>query len=75
VVRIRVEGRRITYWAEDARGEPLPERELSVAAQGVVLGERTRVGGRTAVQLRVGAGSVSVSDLATGVTAVAEVRP
>jgi hypothetical protein len=75
VVRIRVEGRRITYWAEDARGEPLPERELSVAAQGVVLGERTMVDGRSAVQLRGGAGSVSVSDLATGVTAVVEVRP
>ena len=76
-VRLKVEGTRVTFWLEDASGQVLRGRRVHVALS---AGERDAVveapDGRSHFTVR-GARpvSVSVADVATGVTALAEVRP
>ncbi|MFY0521950.1 hypothetical protein ACN28I_01630 [Archangium gephyra] len=75
-VRLKVEGARVTFWMEDASGRVLEGREAHVALS---------AGQRSAVEVKEGRGSfvvthdgpvsVSVADVATGVTALTEVRP
>jgi hypothetical protein len=75
-VRLKVEGPRVTFWMEDASGRVLEGREAHVALS---------AGQRSAVEVKEGRGSfvvthdgpvsVSVADVATGVTALTEVRP
>lgn len=78
-VRLQVEGSRVTYWAEDLRGNVLPQRPLHVALssgrQETV--EKLRDGKTrfTVAGARPGRVSVSVADVQTGMTAVAEVKP
>ncbi len=75
-VRLEVAGSRVTYWVEDASGEVLTGRDVFVSLSS---GERTDAvtqEGRTSFTVRAtGPVSVSVADVATGVTALAEVRP
>ncbi|MFL5356240.1 hypothetical protein [Archangium sp.] len=75
-VRLKVEGPRVTFWMEDASGRVLEGREAHVSLS---AGERTPVevkDGRGSFRvLHEGPVSVSVADVATGVTALAEVRP
>lgn len=74
-VRIQVEGRRVTYWAEDLTGRILT-RDLALSVTGAEAGARSVAKGRTSFTLQGhGPAQVSVSDLETGVTAVAEVPP
>jgi hypothetical protein len=75
-VRLVVEGRRVTYWVEDARGRVLTDRPVHVVLS---AGRQEAVEvreGRTRFSVS-GAGrvSVSVADVKTGMTAVAEVKP
>jgi len=75
-VRLKVDGARVTYWMEDATGRVLEGREAHVWLS---------AGDKSAVEVKDGRGSflvkhtgplsVSVADVATGVTAIAEVRP
>jgi hypothetical protein len=76
-IRMRVSGRRVTYWAEDPSGALLRGRALTRATAGGTAGEPTERDGRFSVDVSPAAGpaSVSVTDDATGVTAVAEVAP
>ena len=77
-VRLLVEGRRVTYWIEDAQGRVLTDRPvhvvLSSGRQEAVDSRegRTRFSVTGATGARV---SVSVADVKTGMTAVAEVKP
>ncbi len=76
LVRLVVEGRRVTYWLEDMAGRVLEERPVHVALS---AGERgpvqVRQGRSSFTVEHEGPVSVSVADRATGITAVAEVRP
>jgi hypothetical protein len=75
-VRLKVEGTRVTYWVEDARGHVLEGRKVHVALSGGERVDEEVRGGRTSFTVRAGVPvGVSVADVATGVTAVAEVRP
>ncbi|ATB48728.1 hypothetical protein [Corallococcus macrosporus] len=75
-VRLTVSGTRVTYWVEDANGQVLPGREVFVSLTGGERVEARVEGGRTSFTVRApGPVSVSVADVATGVTALAEVRP
>ncbi|NMO14074.1 hypothetical protein HPC49_07605 [Pyxidicoccus fallax] len=75
-VRLRVEGTRVTYWVEDARGQVLEGREVHVALSGGERVDEEVRDGRTSFTVRAaGPVGVSVADVRTGVTAVAEVRP
>ena len=75
-VRMQVAGPRVTYWVEDASGQVLSGRNVFVSLS---TGERTdevTKEGRTSFTVRAaGPVSVSIADVATGVTALAEVRP
>jgi hypothetical protein len=77
-VRLQVEGSRVTYWVEDLRGKVLANRPVHVALssgrqEAVEVREgRTRF---TIAGARPGRVSVSVADVQTGMTAVAEVKP
>ncbi|EPX57156.1 hypothetical protein D187_006910 [Cystobacter fuscus DSM 2262] len=75
-VRLKVDGARVTYWMEDATGRVLEGREAHVWLS---AGEKSAVeveGGRGSFVVKnPGPLSVSVADVATGVTAMAEVRP
>ncbi|HEX8703005.1 MAG TPA: hypothetical protein VF815_29480, partial [Myxococcaceae bacterium] len=77
-VRLQVEGRWVTYWVEDAQGRVLPDRPvhvvLSAGRQEAVESRegRTRFSVSGTSVARV---SVSVADVKTGMTAVAEVKP
>ncbi|NTX01912.1 hypothetical protein [Myxococcus sp. CA040A] len=75
-VRLRGEGARVTYWLEDSRGHVLEGRAVHVAlSDGTREGEEVREG-RTSFTVRsTRPVSVSVADVATGVTALIEVRP
>ena len=75
-VRLEVDGPRVTYWVEDASGQVLPGRDVFVSlSEGERMDEVSREG-RTSFTVRAaGTVSVSVADVATGVTALAEVRP
>ncbi|MFP2909927.1 WD40 repeat domain-containing protein [Pyxidicoccus sp. 3LFB2] len=75
-VRLKVEGTRVTYWVEDARGQVLEGRRVHVALSGGERVEEVVEGGRTSFTVRApGPVGVSVADVSTGVTALAEVRP
>ncbi|HSP77215.1 MAG TPA: Ig-like domain-containing protein, partial [Myxococcaceae bacterium] len=75
-VRLKVEGRRVTYWVEDAAGRVLEGRQvhvwLSAGGKGLV---QVQEGRSSFTVTHEGPVSVSVADVATGVTALAEVRP
>ncbi|MET0401762.1 MAG: hypothetical protein ABW123_05130, partial [Cystobacter sp.] len=76
-VRLKVEGARVTYWMEDGAGRVLVGRQAHVSLS---AGERGPVveaeGGRSSFVVKhTGPLSVSVADVATGVTALAQVRP
>ncbi|NOJ77345.1 hypothetical protein [Myxococcus xanthus] len=75
-VRLTVSGTRVTYWVEDANGQVLTGREVFVSLTGGQRAEERVEEGRTSFTVRApGPVSVSVADVATGVTALAEVRP
>lgn len=75
-VRLQVDGARVTYWVEDAKGQLLPERRVHVWQSAGTRGEEeVRDGRRSFVVRAAGPVSVSVADVQTGVTALAEVRP
>ncbi len=77
-VRIQVEGARVTWWIEDPRGQVLRDRPAHVVLSSgrpeavEVRDGRTRF---TVVGAGPGRVSVSVADVQTGMTAVAEVKP
>ncbi|WP_434391642.1 hypothetical protein [Melittangium boletus] len=75
-VRLQVEGARVTYWMEDAEGRVVAGRAayvwLSEGERGPVEVKDGRTSFVVTGATRV---SVSVADVATGVTALAEVRP
>jgi len=75
-VRIKVEGRSVTYWVEDPEGAVLSGRDVRVSLSSGSRSSGTTAEGRTTFKLE-GAGpvTVSVADAATWVTAVAEVGP
>ncbi|WP_407667510.1 hypothetical protein [Myxococcus dinghuensis] len=75
-VRLRVDGARVTYWLEDAKGQVLTGREVHVAQSSGSRDALESHDGRTSFTVRSDRPvSVSVADVATGVTALAEVRP
>ncbi len=76
-VRVRVEGARVTCWAEDPSGNVLKERPLHVALSEGEKGDLSVQDGLTRFTVHGAKGpvSVSVADVRTGVTAVEEVRP
>ncbi len=75
-VRLKVEGTRVTYWVEDARGQVLQGRRVHVALSGGERVDEAVRDGRTSFTVRAsGPVGVSVADVSTGVTALAEVRP
>jgi hypothetical protein len=77
-VRLRVDGAQVTYWVEDARGRVLEGRALHVVlSSGRKEGVQAREGRVRFTVVGAGPGrvSVSVADVQTGITAVAEVKP
>ena len=75
-VRIKVDGRSVTYWVEDPEGAILPGRDVRVSLSAGSRSTGSTAGGRTTFTLEgQGPVTVSVADAATWVTAVAEVRP
>jgi hypothetical protein len=75
-VRLRVEGARVTYWVESPSGELLKGRPVQVEVSGGSRGEVTESEGRSSFAVAgVARATVSVADVATGVTALAEVKP
>jgi hypothetical protein len=74
-VRLQVRGREVSYWIEDARGQLLSGREVSIAlSSGEQRREKTSRG-RSVVKVPASGAAVSISDVLTGVTAVTEVKP
>ncbi|HET9452590.1 MAG TPA: hypothetical protein VFO83_16990, partial [Aggregicoccus sp.] len=73
VERLRPGRHQVTYWVEDAAGRLLEGREVHVELHAGSAGPRETSAGRTRFTVD-GAGpvSVSVADVATGVTALAE---
>ncbi|MHB8877189.1 MAG: hypothetical protein ACYC8T_26120 [Myxococcaceae bacterium] len=75
-VRLRVTGRTVSFWVEDAQGVVLSGRPTAVALSGGKHGPISQQAGRSSFTLSIdGPTTVSVSDVATGVTALAEVVP
>jgi hypothetical protein len=75
-VRVAIAGREVTWWAEDAAGRILPNRQLAVHVEGAQLGRSRQVDGRTSAMLAGRArAQISVADVETGITAIAEVPP
>jgi hypothetical protein len=78
IVRLQVDKARVMYWVEDLRGHVLTDRPMHVVLssghqESVEVREgRTRF---TVVGAQPGRVSVSVADVRTGMTAVAEVKP
>ncbi len=74
-VRLKVDGRSVTYWVEDPEGAVLPGRDVRVSLSSGTRSQGTTSEGRTTFKVE-GSGpvTVSVADAATWVTAVAEVR-
>ncbi len=73
-VRIVVTGRQVTYWAETPNGDSVVTRRLSLSVQGAEVSHTQSVGARTTVVLAGRApATVSVSDVESGVTALATV--
>jgi hypothetical protein len=78
LVQLQVEGARVTYWVEDLKGQVLPGRAVHVALSSGHAAATESHEGRTRFTLAGTQGvpvSVSVADVATGVTALAEVKP
>lgn len=75
VVQFTVKGRTVTYWVEDPRGKILEDRAVAVNVLGAQIAGTRREGARTSVTLSAAPAQLSVSDVATGVTGVAEVTP
>jgi hypothetical protein len=75
-VRIKVEGRSVTYWVEDPEGAVLGGRDVRVSLSSGSRSAGTTADGKTTFKLE-GSGpvTVSVADAATWVTGVAEVQP
>jgi hypothetical protein len=77
-VRLQVEGTHVTYWVEDLQGHVLADRPVYVALSSGRQEAVETHDGRTRFTV-AGAGpgrvSVSVADVKTGMTAVAEVKP
>ena len=75
-VRVQVTGHQVTYWVEDPKGKVLPEREVAVTLSGGSRGGSQVKKGRTSFTVTAAEPvTVSVADVQTGVTALAEVRP
>jgi hypothetical protein len=75
-VRLRVEGRHVRCWAEDAQGQLLPDRPLLISLSGGTRTAETKEAGVTSFEVQgSGAVTVSVADRETGVTALAEAKP
>ncbi|WP_342374500.1 hypothetical protein NVS55_24460 [Myxococcus stipitatus] len=75
-VRLLVDGTRVTYWVEDASGKVLDGRQVHVALSSGAREAQEVRDGRTSFTVRAERPvSVSVADVDTGVTALAEVRP
>jgi hypothetical protein len=75
-VRLAIAGRDVTWWAEDAHGRLLGDRKLAVHVEGGDLGRTRRVDGRTSATVAGrGRAQISVADVETGVTAIAEIPP
>lgn len=75
-VRLQVDGARVTYWVEDAKGQVLADRRVHVWQSAGTRGSEEVSDGRHSFVVRAeGPVSVSVADVKTGVTALAEVRP
>ncbi len=78
IVRLQVDKARVTYWVEDLRGRVLPNRPMHVvlsSGRQEALESRDGRTRFTVVGAQPGRVSVSVADVQTGMTAVAEVRP
>jgi hypothetical protein len=78
-VLLEVEGTRVTYWVEDLRGNVIANRPVHLVlssgrqeAVEILRDGKTRF---NVVGARPGRVSVSVADVQTGMTAVAEVKP
>ena len=77
-VRLQVEGAKVAYWVEDLQGHVLADRPLHVAlSSGHADAVETREGKTTFLVAGASPGrvSVSVADVKTGMTALAEVKP
>jgi hypothetical protein len=75
-VRLLVVGKVVTFWVEDAQGTLLPGRATAVSLSGGTQGPVKQSGGRSTFGVTLDeAQTVSVTDVATGVTALAEVSP
>src|SRR5439155_4348944 len=75
-VRLRVEGQTVTYWVEKPTGELLPDWPVRVELTHGSRGAETVKDGKRSFTVSVTApATVSVAELKTGVTALAEVRP
>ncbi|MFL5344339.1 MAG: hypothetical protein ACJ8AT_06080 [Hyalangium sp.] len=77
-VRLQVEGARVTYWVEDPQGHVLADRPVFVALSSGHQEAVETHDGRTRFTVTgaaPGRVSVSVADVKTGMTAVAEVKP
>jgi hypothetical protein len=72
-VRVRRDGGVIRFWVEDPEGKLLSDRQVALAASGLRLGEVARSKGMGSCPIQ-GSGTVTVTDVATGVAAVLEVR-
>ena len=73
IVRIAVSGHELTYWAEDPKGRLLPDRSLAVDVQGAKIASKRARDGRTSITLTGAPAQISIADLQTGVTGLAEV--
>jgi hypothetical protein len=75
-VRIKVDGRSVTYWVESVDGAVLEGREVRISLSAGSHSAPTQRGGRSTIQVGApGPVTISVADAATWVTAVAEVGP
>lgn len=75
-VRVQVAGREVTYWVESSAGEPLAGRDVRVQLSHGTLGPTRAAGARYQVTVSTDRpATLSVADVLTGVTALAEVRP
>ena len=73
-VRLVVSGRDVTWWAEDGGGRLLADRKLAVHVIGGELGRTRRADGRASATVGGrGRAQISVADVETGITAIAEI--
>lgn len=75
-VRVAVLGREVTYWVEDPKGALLFGRKVEVFLSGGTRGPSAARDGKTTFSVLLDEPiTVSIADVETGVTALAEVRP